>query len=387
MAVLRFSVVMATWQGERFLPKQLASLLGQTRLPDELIVVDDRSEDRTLEIIDAFAASSPFPVHLIRSEVRRGSTVAFGIGIAAAAGDLIALADQDDLWLPQKLARLEAAFLENPTTTFAFSDALVIDENDVADTTSMWQVRKFTPALQERVRARPFAEIAHRFLATGCTIAFRADLRDVVLPFPTNLSTSIPAMIHDRWLSIVLSGIGSVAVVDEPLVAYRVHATQQVGLSNISAAKPPVQRYLGRLLTRRREEGSPRLYQLAHLIEARQRLAASDLASEASLAEIDAVIRHQSWRCQMKPRHLARLVPIARELALGHYHEYSRGWSSAVFDLVERHDLSAPDSRPAVRRAETTAPLDLTRLNHLREPTAPDRSCRMTPRGFPQPSR
>lgn len=386
---MRFSVVMATWQGERYLPKQLATLRGQTRLPDELIVVDDGSEDGTLEILEDFAASAPFPVEIVRSEVRSGSTTAFGVGIARATGDLIALADQDDLWLPQKLARLESVFLENPGTTFAFSDALLIDEGDIADTTTMWQVRKFTPALQDKVRARPFAEIAHRFLATGCTIAFRADLRDVVLPFPTDLSTSIPAMIHDRWISIVLSGIGTVAVINEPLVAYRVHASQQVGLTNISATKPPMQRYLGRLLTRRRDVGSPRLYQLAHLVEARDRLVASGLAGEPALAEIDAVIRHQSWRCQMKARHLARVVPIARELALGRYHQYSRGWSSAVLDLLERHVGVAPEPEPA-RPAAPADPgrhLDLTRASHARDTTAADRSCRTVPRGFPQPSR
>ena len=386
MADVRLSIVLATWQGERYLLKQLTSFLGQTRLPDELVVVDDASEDRTLAILEEFASVAPFRVQIIRNEVRQGSTVAFGTGLAAATGEIVAFADQDDLWLPQKLARLEAPFIEDPSTTFAFSDALVIDENDVADSTTMWQVRRFGADLQERVRTAPFSELAHRFLATGCTIAFRADLREALLPFPTGMSDTIPPMIHDRWLSIVLSGIGAVAVIDEPLVAYRVHTAQQIGLANISASKPPLQRYLGRLLTKREDRRSPRHYQLAHLVEARRRLADLGLAGEHALAEIDAVIRHQTLRCNMAERHTARIVPIIRELVLGRYHQYSRGWSSAAFDLLERHRepvaqaAPAPAAVPARRRPLVTPTKPITdRSAHVRDITATDHTCRTTP--------
>ena len=330
---MRCSVVMATWQGERFLPRQLASILGQTRLPDELIVVDDASFDATPEIIKDFAVSAPFPVKLIRSEVQRGSTRAFGTAIEAASGDLVLLADQDDLWLPQKVARLESIFKASSGTTFAITDALLIDEDDVAAQETMWQKRGFTPALQAEVRKHPFRQLSHRFLATGCTMAFRADLAGLVLPFPES-SGDNPAMLHDRWISIILSAIGHVAVVPEPLVAYRIHASQQIGMANAPASQPAIRRYTRRLVFPQNAARSERAFQLRHLHEARARLAAASTFDQATLAGVDAVIAHQEMRCSLSGPRRARTLQIARELLQGNYREYSRGWSSALIDLL-----------------------------------------------------
>ncbi len=347
---VQVSVAMATWQGERFLPEQLASLLDQTRLPDEMVVIDDASTDGTREVLEAFRAIAPFPVVIVTTPNRQGSTPAFARAIAAATGDIIALADQDDIWLPHKLAHLEAIFERDPATTFAFSDATLIDDAGEATEATMWQVRRFTPELQERVRAHPFTEIAHRFLATGCTIAFRRELRSVLLPFPTGFSSTIDPMVHDRWLSIVLSGAGRVAVVDEPLVAYRIHVDQQIGLNSISVALPLFQRYLRRLRAPRTDTDSPRVYQLTHLVEARSRLISKGLVGGAALEEIDAVIAHQSRRCHPAPSRIRRVAPIAAELIRGNYHRYSRGWSSALIDLTERAPRSRRERHDLVRR-------------------------------------
>jgi glycosyltransferase involved in cell wall biosynthesis len=325
---------MATWQGERFLPRQLASILGQTRLPDELVVVDDASFDASPEIVKSFAETAPFDVRLIRSDVQRGSTRSFGTGIEAATGDLIMLADQDDLWLPQKVARLEAVFQGSSGTTFAFTDALLIDEDDVAAPQTLWQSRRFSPALQAQVRRHPFRQLSHRFLATGCTMAFRADLARVVLPFPESVDEHADAMLHDRWISIVLSAPGHVAVVPEPLVAYRIHSSQQVGLANATTSQPPLRRYARRLALPQTTARNVRRYQLRHLHEARDRLEAAGVLDQATLADVDAVIAHQHLRCEMAGTRRSRLAPIGRELLQGNYREYSRGLSSAFIDLL-----------------------------------------------------
>src|SRR4029079_17285220 len=94
--------------GARFLPEQLRSIAAQTRPPDELIVCDDRSTDETAQVIEAFAATAPFPVRLVRNEERLGSTRNFERAVSLCDGSLIALADQDDSWHPEKLARLQA---------------------------------------------------------------------------------------------------------------------------------------------------------------------------------------------------------------------------------------------------------------------------------------
>ncbi len=333
---MRISVVMATWQGRRYLPGQLASLLGQSRPPEELVVVDDASDDDTVEILEEFAARAPFKVHIHVNETRTGSTGAFAVGIAAARGDVIALCDQDDLWMPQKLSRLQLAFREHPDATFAFSDAQLIDGFDALAGRSMWAVRRFHPRLQEQVRRDPFGQLAHRWLVTGCTMAFRRDLRDLALPFPTHLVEDADPMIHDRWLSLVLSAVGPVIVIDEPLVAYRLHAEQQIGLANVAAATPPVVRHSRKLLFARDEVRVARDYQLRHLEEVRRRVAASELAGDLILGHIDACLDHLQFRRDQPDRRIDRLPLVAREAILGRYHRYSRGTASVLVDLLGR---------------------------------------------------
>src|SRR5205085_932113 len=105
---LRLSVALSTHQGATHLPAQLASLARQRRPPDQLVVRDDGSTDATVDLLEAFRASAPFPVELIR-----GAAVGLAASLAevldACDGDLVALCDQDDEWLPDKLGRSIAA--------------------------------------------------------------------------------------------------------------------------------------------------------------------------------------------------------------------------------------------------------------------------------------
>src|SRR5687767_9778204 len=119
---------MCTYNGGRFVAEQLASLSAQTRLPDELVVCDDGSTDSTVDVINEFAVSAPFPVRAHVNETNLGSTKNYEKAIRFCAGDLIALADQDDVWLPAKLARIEQAFARSPGVGLVFSDAEAVDE-------------------------------------------------------------------------------------------------------------------------------------------------------------------------------------------------------------------------------------------------------------------
>ena len=131
MLPTRISVAMCTYNGERFLPQQLASIAAQTRLPDELVVCDDRSTDRTVAIVREFAASVPFPVKVFENERNLGYSANFEAAIRRCEGDLIALSDQDDIWYPQHLETLQRPFLEPrfPPVGWVYSNLDEIDES------------------------------------------------------------------------------------------------------------------------------------------------------------------------------------------------------------------------------------------------------------------
>ena len=97
---LRFSVALCTYDGARYLTDQLDSFISQVRRPDELIICDDASTDESLDIIMSFAMHAPFPVRIYRNEHNLGFIKNFEKAIQLCDGDIIALADQDDVWYP-----------------------------------------------------------------------------------------------------------------------------------------------------------------------------------------------------------------------------------------------------------------------------------------------
>ncbi|MGA8200434.1 MAG: glycosyltransferase, partial [Candidatus Sulfotelmatobacter sp.] len=123
------SVAMCTYNGERFLQAQLESIAAQDRPPDELVICDDRSSDACPEIIKEFARRAPFPVQLVVNPENLGSTRNFEKAISLCRSEIVALADQDDIWYRHKLERIEKAFLRSSTIVAAFSDADLIDND------------------------------------------------------------------------------------------------------------------------------------------------------------------------------------------------------------------------------------------------------------------
>ncbi|HEY2971172.1 MAG TPA: glycosyltransferase, partial [Pyrinomonadaceae bacterium] len=111
---MKISVAMCTYNGAPYLREQLNSIAAQTRPPDELVVCDDVSADLTCEIVTSFAASVHFPVRLYVNEQNLGSTKNFERAIGLCEGDIIARSDQDDVWLPEKLRRIEDCLQRNP---------------------------------------------------------------------------------------------------------------------------------------------------------------------------------------------------------------------------------------------------------------------------------
>src|SRR5688572_4651531 len=140
---------MCTYNGEAYLLAQLQSIAAQTSPPDELVICDDGSTDATVDIAQAFAAGVPFPVRLYTNERTVGSTKNFEKAIGLCTGDVIALADQDDVWRPEKLARIAAALAAAPDVGLVFSDADVVDAASRSLGLRLWDLFGGTRAQKE----------------------------------------------------------------------------------------------------------------------------------------------------------------------------------------------------------------------------------------------
>jgi hypothetical protein len=315
----RISVALCTYNGERFLPEQLASIGKQTRLPDELVVCDDRSMDRTMEILRAFAASVSFPVKIVQNTANLGSTRNFEHAIRLCEGDLIALSDQDDIWYPNRLQRSEQEFLAHPQAGLIFSDADLIDEEDRPLGKTLWQRLGFVGKLNRDLLAGRFLVLAkHRFV-TGATVMFRADLRDHFFPIAEG-------WIHDEWISLIAAAFSDLKPIDQPLIRYRIHSSQQVGFQNKleqrAQGQTRAEKHWGRVA-----ESVKELQQMCDV------LSAMTLAQDPGvLAAYQQHLQFLSFRSGLPARRLERLFPILTRYL--QYHLHASGLPSMLKDLV-----------------------------------------------------
>jgi len=219
------SVALAAYNGARFLREQLESIARQTLQPVEIVVADDASTDDTVAVVELFAAGARVPVCLLEAEHRRGPSRNFEHAIRACAGEFIALADQDDVWLPDKLAMLTGALRSHPRAAYAFSNATLIDEHGRDLGGKPLLDRRFARGSIARAFAanRELDLLLKRDFVYGTTLVFRSSLRDLVLPVGGHWS-------HDSWIVNVCALFGHSGVpVLESLVRYRQHPSQASG--------------------------------------------------------------------------------------------------------------------------------------------------------------
>lgn len=219
------SVVMCTYNGARYLPEQLQSISEQTRLPAEMVVCDDGSSDHTIRILKEYSASAPFSVRIFQNRPRLGSTSNFDKAIRLARGEFIALSDQDDRWVPQKLERLSAILSGRPEAGGVFSDASLIDSNSRSLDGSLFLKHKFTRSQKRAFRADPISVLLRHSVVCGATLMLRATVVQCTPPIPAS-------WVHDGWLAWMVVLNSTLAFSNDRLTEYRVHDGQQLGIGS-----------------------------------------------------------------------------------------------------------------------------------------------------------
>ncbi|MBX3284361.1 MAG: glycosyltransferase family 2 protein [Acidimicrobiales bacterium] len=336
-------MALCTYQGEAWLPELLESLAAQELLPDELVVQDDASTDGTVALLEAFAASAPFPVRLVVNPERVGSTPNFERALARVEGRYVALADQDDIWYPHKLARLVGMLEDDPILTLAFSDADLVDERGRPTGRRLWSGRGIRHHLVAH-EIVPCALFARRSLSTGCTMVARRRAVEAALPFPTSLDDPQAPMRHDRWLSLVAAAVGTVRAVPEPLLAFRSHPEQQTGVLEPAQLRSRLAAAAVAALA-----GDDPARAVEHEVRAQQVAEAAhraDLWGDFEEAdELRRVARHHEVRADLGDTIPERTRRVWGQVADGGYDRSAMGVASAAADLAR-----------ALRPARRTAP-------------------------------
>ncbi|WP_158600291.1 glycosyltransferase family 2 protein [Fibrisoma montanum] len=212
-ALTTVSIALATYNGSAFLPELLDSLERQTVRPDEVVIHDDGSQDQTVSILHQYQHNLPLTIHVNDQSV--GVVANFKRAVAGCKGDYVAFCDQDDVWLPDKIARSieKLREIDGPWPAMVFTDLVVVDQhlNRIAD--SYWQHRKLMP------QKETFASLLYGNFVTGCTMVINRPMAEEVARMPDDV------LMHDFWITCVAYGVGRCTYVETPTILYRQHTT------------------------------------------------------------------------------------------------------------------------------------------------------------------
>ncbi|WP_374007743.1 glycosyltransferase family 2 protein [Leifsonia sp. LS-T14] len=316
------SVALCTYNGAAFVGEQLDSILAQTRRPAEIVVSDDASGDTTVAVVRAALAGFS-EASVLENAHPLGVVGNFQQAVTAAHGELIALSDQDDRWLPEKLERMSARFAADPSLLFLHTDARLIDDRGAPTGTTLFQSLEVSAADRDAVHAgEAFAVYLRRNLATGATVVFRRSLLEAALPFPAE-------WVHDEWLAIIAAALSGADLMEECLTDYRRHDANQIGV-----ADPTLRGKVGRVLQPRGDRNRGLARRAEVLVQRLETLGDRIPAGTLELARRK--LTFEATRAAMPALRVGRLAAVARLATRGDYERFaSRGRADIVRDVLQ----------------------------------------------------
>lgn len=314
---------MCVYNGARFLPQQLESIARQTVLPAQVVVLDDGSTDGSWELLRAWASTAPFPVQVERNAEKLGVVRNFERATAMLETPLVFLADQDDLWYPDKVSTLCDAFSRDPSVLLMHTDADLVDGEGQQLGRRLFETLLVTHEERALVGAgEAWRVYAKRNLVTGAAAAFRRDLLALATPFSRR-------WVHDEWLAFIAALAGRVALLDTCTMAYRLHGGNTVGLP-----LPTLGWRIRSTVRAFTEPTAPRQRLRAERLEELAAVARRLGSDPAVVQHLERAIGHARFRGELPRNPLVRLGRIWQQRRAGHYHAWSNGPVSMLHDLL-----------------------------------------------------
>lgn len=216
------AILMSTYNGESFLDAQLASIFQQTEKDFHLYIRDDGSTDRTLEIIKKWQQYHE-NITVLSDEENLGAKNSFLKLLEQVDAAYYLFADQDDVWLPEKVSKSISALKSAEKNTehhpiLAVCDCKVVSRDLQVITDSFWRYTQTHPA-----HLRTLQHWLVFNASPGCSMAFNKSLKEKIFPVPATV------LMHDWWAAILAKKYGEIIVIDEPLMLYRQHNANALG--------------------------------------------------------------------------------------------------------------------------------------------------------------
>ena len=216
---MKTSVALCTFNGEKYLRKQLDSILEQTVAVDEIVICDDLSTDATLSTLNQYKETFPniFKIHANEKNLR--SVKNFEKAISLCENEIVFLCDQDDMWIPEKVEVILNQFKISPELQVIATNAFIInDDEDMLNVSTIYDISSKTTKEMKEIL------FFHQNFCTGATMAVRKEFANCIMPFPPeNLFH------HDEWIALKASLKNQLLFLNDRLIKYRIHQNQQVG--------------------------------------------------------------------------------------------------------------------------------------------------------------
>jgi glycosyltransferase involved in cell wall biosynthesis len=221
----RISVCMATYNGEKFIHEQLTSILNQLTEQDEVVVSDNGSTDKTLEIVTEM--NDP-RVRIVNFSAKKGPIWNFENALNHAQGDYIFLADQDDIW---EADRIQQAIQHLDKHLLTVCNCKIINGNgEVSQKETFFEIKNSGPGILKNF-------VSNTFL--GCCLGFKKELLPKILPFPSDIP------MHDWWIGLCASKYGSTYFIEKPGISYRRHG-ENASTASEKSNSTPIHKFLFR---------------------------------------------------------------------------------------------------------------------------------------------
>lgn len=206
---MKVSVVLASFNGEKFIAEQIKTILQGLNIDDELIVSDDGSTDSTLNIINDFAVNDK-RIKIVHGPMK-GVVKNFENALTMTTGDLIFFADQDDIWCADKIKKVASRFAEDKNLLLLLHDMYICSDDQIENGEK--------GNLSFSIRRRKHGVLRNLVYNGyyGCCMAMSRKLLEMILPFPDN------AIAYDQLIGVIAERYKGSAFLSEPLIIHRIH--------------------------------------------------------------------------------------------------------------------------------------------------------------------